>query len=1638
MARNVISNATVNLNVNGAQAAQQLDRLRQRAGQLKAEIQAMETGAVPMDRRRLSQLYQDFRNVSRQISQCQSEIGRVNDVMRRLNTASPKELMSAMRTLRAQLNAMDRGSEAWENHRRKIQLLRQELQRVNSTLTVSESKWQQIKNFLGDIQNQILGIVAGITGLIAVGRDAVSSYTQMGESLADTQKFTGLSEAEVRKLNDAFKEIDTRNTREQLNALASEAGRLGKNTSEAVKGYVEAGQIIKVALDDLGDGATQTIAKLSNIFNVEQKLGTKQAMMAIGSTVNELSQNCTAGANYLVEFTQRMAGIGAQAGMTIPQLMAFAAVLDSNGQACEMSATAVQQVIMQLANKNKEFAKILGLDAEELAKTLKTSAKDGIMMYLEAIKRLSDKTSASNATVAIAPLFKDMGLDAARLSAVLSTLANKIEDLKWQFGEADKAFNEAVSVNNEYNIFNSTKQAEIDKAKNKMHELSVELGEKLYPVMTHVYSSSSLMLKAMMEIITFAEKHKWAIITLTTTIVAYTAAIYATTIKSHALTIATKALAAAKAMYAASVRTAHALTIGFNGVVALLTGNIGRARAAMRAMTAAMGVTPWAVLAAAVAALTVTIIRAATKSDEFAKKIRDLSRIGAEYRAEAVKEQQQIDKLIGTLKGASEGTKEYRDAKETIIRQYGKYLGGLIDEKGQIIDLAQAYDILSEAVSRSMRKRAIAAQEQKIEEAYLENVGEKLSKLEISLKSYGATPLQVQTVIAAMNEAAAKGQKLSGEAATIIRELSKNTATLDNKTGKKLSLGQATWAAKTGISFADVESPIKIIKDILHDYDTRSKGVETVRAMDPDKKLPGQNGSIMVDSKVQLDAVLAKLDKIIETGEESAVALPKDFRPEQQKQEKPAENKFLQTGAQPALLGAGAPGKSLTEIATESVKSVSVQSDNGMITVTPKQAEEIKNKIVREMRLQGMMPHTEAEPDKPTGEDFKYVSEKEAQAQARKEAAEARKEAIKAHTDYRQGLEALKAEYSQADADIIAKYAAGEIDYVAYLTKRMEAEQSYCDKSRQYMERHLSAIKGIDVTEDKDYQAMMQRREAATAKYTDKIIDFQDKSISRREAAELDRVKKDEALNVRHAQNTLSAELKRQDEITRITVEALEKRLALYAKGSEKWEQIVQEIEQKYLDGKAAKNRAYEEKALELRKQYEKVSAADRFRMESTLLSQLFAARKISYTEFLEWRRKLQEKYRDELPGNVPESISTKRKKAEEEMNNRIREIDNAQKAGLITEKEAESRKKSLLPDAISESMTGAAEKFGTSWLSTIAQVATSFYDLWQSAGDGAMSFADKMQMLGNAAAATFAAVSEGMRLASEFAQANAEIEIAKVEKRYEREKELAQGNNAITTALEQDKQAKIAEIKNKAQEAAFSMQVIQAVGQSVTGAINAYTSTAAIPVVGPALAPAAAAVALAAGMANVALLKKQAEASKAQGYSEGGFTPKGRRDDVAGVVHAGEWVASQDLVNNPEAAAVITLLERAQRSGDVSLLKPLAAAAGLARQNNYVGSITFDDASRVVATVSAARAARASEAVVSGVRTVNSTIASAPATVPEAANSEDSRLTDVLERLSKRLDEPFVTINSVTGPNGINNAYSNYNRIINNKKKYK
>lgn len=120
---------------------------------------------------------------------------------------------------------------------------------------------------------------------------------------------------------------------------------------------------------------------------------------------------------------------------------------------------------------------------------------------------------------------------------------------------------------------------------------------------------------------------------------------------------------------------------------------------------------------------------------------------------------------------------------------------------------------------------------------------------------------------------------------------------------------------------------------------------------------------------------------------------------------------------------------------------------------------------------------------------------------------------------------------------------------------------------------------------------------------------------------------------------------------------------------------------------------------------------------------------------------------------------------------------------------------------------------------------------------------------------------------------------------------------------------------------------VAQAIIETYKSANEAYSALALIPYIGPALGAAAAAAAIVAGLANVAQIRSQ----NVGGYSEGGMTPPGGKYQIAGIVHAGEGVLSQDDIAALGGPASFHALRRSLRGyadgGFVSLQHPLANA---------------------------------------------------------------------------------------------------------------
>lgn len=659
--------AEVVLKVNSKEAQDKLEKLEAQAKDLRIKFaEAFKKG----DTKSINDINKQLQRTNKEINSMRTNAANIRAAMVRLNEASPKELNQTIKQINAELNSgrVKRGSKEWDYYIAQLKKVKAELKTVQAETKESESWLSRINGKINNWGTMAAGAMAGFAGVVMSGKAAVQAYADMQAEEANVRKYTGMTTEEVEQLNEAFKNMDTRTSREDLNKLAQEAGRLGKQSVEDVLGFVKAADQLNVALDDLGDGATLTLSKLTGIFGIEDKYGTEKSLLKVGSIINELSQNCSASAPYLAEFTSRLGGIAAQSKMTIDQVMAFGAVLDTQNMAVEASSTALGQVITKIYQDPAKIAKAAGLDVKEFSKLVKSDMNEALITLFEQLNKFGGMEN-------LALIFDEMGTDGARAIPVLSALAGHIDELKNQQIEATKAFDEGISVTNEFAVQNNTVQAGLDKAKKGFKEVAVSLGEKLVPVMGYAISGTSLLMKTMLTLVNFFIKYKTAIISLTAAVAAYTVVLNLHTIKQNLDLALRKARVALMAVEKAGTTALTIVTSGLSVAYYTMTGNTVKATAATRAFSAACAATPIGALATAIGVAIGAYALLDKKVDDVTVSLDTLSKGEADANAKLKEEQSILNTNISKLENFNGTKKEEHDLIDKLNTKYGTFFG---------------------------------------------------------------------------------------------------------------------------------------------------------------------------------------------------------------------------------------------------------------------------------------------------------------------------------------------------------------------------------------------------------------------------------------------------------------------------------------------------------------------------------------------------------------------------------------------------------------------------------------------------------------------------------------------------------------------------------------------------------------------------------------------------------------------------------------------------------------------------------------------------------------------------------------------------------------------------------------------------
>lgn len=678
-----------------------LDKLKKSLEEYKKQLKVSDTKGLKKIEDALSTIEKKQKN-----SVLSAE--ELNEVILTLKTAPLENLQKAAAQLQQDLSEAERDT-------REYMETSMNLRRVNEQINEVKRSWQ-------DHDNQIVATIKRLTSYVlvyagfneVVGRikQLYQANLELSDSLADIQKTTGLSAESVAELSREIDEIDTRTAQQELHDLAYEAGKLGISAKEDVLGLVKAGNQLLVALgEDLGGAeAVRQLMKVNAILGETQKLGVEKALLATGSAINEISQTSRASAGPIVDVVNRIGAIGEAAGLSMSDLIALAGTLDALGQHAEMGGTALNTFISTLTSNTTEVAQAVGL-SDEYLKNLIDQGKT-----IQAVIAVLEKMKAMGGLDVLAPIMKDLGSDGERIKQVLVTLSSGVDELKAQVFTSSRAFKEATSVTDEYNIKNEDAMAIMMRMGNAIKESFINSG--LVEWLTDV-------LRFMASIPNRFERGETSI---------------------RLTAVALQVLVGVLIATSKAVQNASMNILFFHQRVNAGTASVNIFVKAWNALKFAMSSNPLGWFTLAVTALTSawTLLK---------KSVNEAAKAQAEYEGTLQKERFELDNLRFAIEKANVANGERAALIKQLNDKYGAYLGFMVTEN----NYAEKQEYIYSLINARLRETLAL----KMRDKMMENIADKYSDQIQELQS---------KIIASLNNMKNVGETNAGDAMALIMD----------------------------------------------------------------------------------------------------------------------------------------------------------------------------------------------------------------------------------------------------------------------------------------------------------------------------------------------------------------------------------------------------------------------------------------------------------------------------------------------------------------------------------------------------------------------------------------------------------------------------------------------------------------------------------------------------------------------------------------------------------------------------------------------------------------------------------------------------------------------------------------------------
>ncbi len=468
--------------------------------------------------------------LSRRFKTQQQQVKELRSRYKELTNAGKEDTVQA-KNLASQINnttaEMNRTEQQLKNLNAEIKRMESPWTKIGEKMTNTGDKLQTFGKHATDFGRSYsmrvtAPIVAGGVAMFKASMDYESAF-------AGIRKTVDMTEEEYESLS-----LSIRDMAKEIPAAATEIARVGEAAgqlgieNDAILGFTRTMVDLGVATNMSSDQAATALARFANITQMSQ-----QDFDRLGSSVVDLGNNFATTESEIVDMSLRLAGAGAQIGMSEADILALATALSSVGIEAEMGGSAISRVMvnMQMATSTgfkkvqdvlketgmtlrelemmashdatgfgeiayslgmtkkelnsligagkdlENFSKIAGMTGEEFKKAFEKDAINALATFIDGLG------NAENAGDSAINMLQEMGITEIRLRDSLLRAGGAHELLADSIDISSGAWKENTALANEAEERYKTTESQMKILWNRVKDIGITLGDALIPAL---------------------------------------------------------------------------------------------------------------------------------------------------------------------------------------------------------------------------------------------------------------------------------------------------------------------------------------------------------------------------------------------------------------------------------------------------------------------------------------------------------------------------------------------------------------------------------------------------------------------------------------------------------------------------------------------------------------------------------------------------------------------------------------------------------------------------------------------------------------------------------------------------------------------------------------------------------------------------------------------------------------------------------------------------------------------------------------------------------------------------------------------------------------------------------------------------